>query len=645
MVRTSPEFDTPRWRVLSCLVLCLVASVAYGAETAGEAAATGLAKEILETTGVQGGLVLHLGCGDGRLTAALHAGQQYLVHGLDAEAANVEKAREYIRSRGLYGKVSVDGWTGSSKRLPYVDNLANLIVLEDSTGVPMDELIRVLAPLGVACVKKDGAGTKTLCVKPWPKEIDQWTHYLHDADGNAVAHDSVVGPPRHFQWVGSPRWSRHHDRMASLSALVSAGGRIFYIFDEGPTASIQLPPRRFLIARDAFNGTVLWKKPIPSWHTHLWPYKSGHAQLPRRLVAVGQRVYVTLGHEAPLTALDAATGQLVRTYRQSRSTEEVIASDGVLFLLVNDAPIKHQEYLIDHRCMHEERNFIADRWPWDQQKRRILAVEADSGKILWNQSHRVVPITLAADAKSVFFHDGQRIVRLDRHSGRQVWGSSPVSRKATIPTNFGPTLVVHRDVVLFSGGDRSMTALSARTGKTLWTEKHPPSGHHCPEDLLVAGGLVWSGAIAGGKDSGVFTGRDLHTGEIKGQFPPDVQTYWFHQRCYRSKATDRFLLPSRTGIEFVDFRSKHWATNHWVRGGCIYGIMPCNGLVYAPPHSCACYIDAKLNGFCALAPESPTRPSLAEVSDEDALQRGPAFGRETVHHSSFITHHSEDWPT
>ena len=40
-----------------------------------------------------------------------------------------------------------------------------------------------------------------------------------------------------------------------------------------------------LIARDAFNGTVLWKQPIPSWHNHLWPLKSGPTQLARRLVA------------------------------------------------------------------------------------------------------------------------------------------------------------------------------------------------------------------------------------------------------------------------------------------------------------------------------------------------------------------------
>ncbi|GAG15994.1 unnamed protein product, partial [marine sediment metagenome] len=256
----------------------------------------------IEATDVQGGLVVHLGCGDGKLTAALRANDSYLVHGLDSEAADVDMARDYLRSRDLYGEVSVEHWSGG--RLPYVDNLVNLIVVEDLGETAMDEVMRVLAPNGVAYVNRAGKWTKT--TKPWPDQIDEWTHYLHDATNNAVAHDTVVGPPRHLQWVGSPRWARHHDRMASLSALVSAGGRLFYIFDEGPHDSIQLPGKWRLIARDAFSGTILWKRPIDRWHPNLWPFKSGPAQPQRRLVAVGDTVFATLSLDAPLVALDAA---------------------------------------------------------------------------------------------------------------------------------------------------------------------------------------------------------------------------------------------------------------------------------------------------------------------------------------------------
>ena len=100
-------------------------------------------------------------------------------------------------------------------------------------------------------------------------------------------------------------------------------------------------------------------------------------------------------------------------------------------------------------------------------------------------------------------------------------------------------------------------------------------------------------------------------------------------------------MPSRTGIEFVDYDKEHWDINHWVRGGCLYGVMPANGLTYAPPHNCACYPEAKLYGFNALAPASETFQLPEKISDEGRLVKGPAF-EEAVEE---IVADSGDWPT
>ena len=51
------------------------------------------------------------------------------------------------------------------------------------------------------------------------------------------------------------------------------------------------------------------------------------------------------------------------------------------------------------------------------------------------------------------------------------------------------------------------------------------------------------------------------------------------------------------GIEFLDLAGDNHSRNNWGRGACQYGIMPCNGLVYAPSHACGCYMEAKLYGF------------------------------------------------
>jgi len=468
-----------------------------------------------------------------------------------------------------------------------------------------------------------------------------------------VAHDTVLGPPRRMQWVGSPRWSRHHDHTASMSALVSSGGRIFYIIDEGPTSSIRLPGKWSLVARDAFNGTILWRRPIAEWNTHMWALKSGPAHLPRRLIALGDRVYVTLGLDAPVTELDAATGKTLRTFAGSKCTAEMLALDGVLYLMINPDVMKHNEYRQKGTYVWDNTRRANSEWAWDGEKRILQAVQIETGKVLWKKQVPVAHMSLAVGGGGVLFCDGKNIVCLDKASGKQRWRSPPVITRMPMHTSFGPRLIAYKDVVLFAGGKGSMAGFDAATGERLWAGKHAPSGHQSPQDLLVVGGLVWSGAIANGKDSGIFTGRDPRTGEVVNQFAPDVNIYWFHHRCHPSKATDKFLLPSRTGIEFIDPTTKHWDVNHWVRGGCIYGIMPCNGMVYAPPHSCACYIESKQYGFNALAPERTLKQELAAATDEGRLEQGPAYeairnpksasAKATADRSAI--RNPDDWPT
>ena len=553
---------------------------------------------------------------------------------MDWHAAQVAQARATVRRAGLYGDVAVDQLHGA--RLPYIDNLVNLLVSDDLGDVPMSEVMRVLTPAGAAYIRESGRWQKI--VKRRPDNIDDWTHFLHDASGNAVAHDDVVGPPRHLQWLGSPRWSRHHDRMASMSALVSAGGRIFYIMDEGSRISIQMPPKWMLVARDAFNGTVLWKQPVKTWHNHLWPLKSGPTQLARRLVATEETVYVTLGLREPLTALDAKTGEVLHTYAGTKPTEEVLWHDGKLFALVNSGAYSTSDYEVQLNLGDQAR--VRTAYLWNEQPREIVAVDPTTTSVVWQAKSPVAPLTMAVDSASVFFHTGEKLACLDRDTGQEKWVSAAVGRRPNVTMNFGPKLLVNQGVVLFAGGDRSMRAFDAESGKPMWTAPHARGGYQSPEDLLVVGGLVWSAPTTRTRDSGVFTGRDLLTGEVKIEFPPNVDTYWFHHRCYIAKATDKFLLPSRTGVEFVDYEKQDWNINHWVRGGCLYGVMPCNGLLYAPPHNCACYPEAKLYGLNALAPASSARQLPSDVSEQRRLERGPAYSDAADAQDS-----ASDWPT
>ena len=158
---------------LACICMaCLLTASAVSADQA---------QDILDATGVQGGLVVHLGCGDGTLTAALRSNDSFFVHGLDSDADNIAKARKHIHSLGAYGPVSVEHW--DEDYLPYADNLVNMLVAENLGSIPMSEVMRVLAPHGAAYINQEGAWTTIN--KPWPDEIDEWSHFLHDAGNNA----------------------------------------------------------------------------------------------------------------------------------------------------------------------------------------------------------------------------------------------------------------------------------------------------------------------------------------------------------------------------------------------------------------------------------------------------------------------------
>jgi len=159
------------WKVSAVLIAALFSRTGTPFATAEDPSPQAAARQILDATGVQGGLIVHVGCGDGKLTAALRTNDSFMVHGLALSADDLAAARRTVHAAGTYGDVSIDLLTGD--RLPYIDNLVNLAVAEDLGRLDMKEIMRVVCPGGVAYVKQGGRWTKT--VKPRPKELDEWT--------------------------------------------------------------------------------------------------------------------------------------------------------------------------------------------------------------------------------------------------------------------------------------------------------------------------------------------------------------------------------------------------------------------------------------------------------------------------------------
>jgi len=592
-----------------------------------------LAKRILETTGVRGGIIVHLGCGDGKLTAALCAGDGYTVHGLEADPAKVARARGYVKTQsanGGYGPVSIEQFSGSL--LPYTDNLINLIVVRDAGNVPMPEIMRVLAPGGAARVRRNN-NWETI-VKPWPDNIDQWTHFLHDASNNAVADDSVVGPPESLQWLAPPLWLRSHETPSGIQAPVSAAGRIFYIFDEGVIGITdeRLPDRWSLVCRDAFNGRRLWKRPLESWGWRQWnpnrwqgkdwtTLRGGRTDVPsenqRRIVADGDRLYTTLSYRAPMSILNAATGETITTVEETRGAGEILLSDGIV--------------VVYKRRVNQ-----------DEAAPALVAVNGRTGKVLWEkQIAQIRSLALAIDNGRIIHISGKKLIARNLKDGNELWSIQP---KLTSPR----TLLTIDDVVVMQGG-KYVAAYDATDGKLLWEKnKLPPIGGGEGDDLFVIDGLVWRGIVSVNDDgkpvkkspNALMIGWGLRSGQEKKRIIVNrLRSPEHHHRCYRNKATVRYLISSYEGAEFLDLQAHNHSQNNWLRGACKYGMVPCNGMLYVPPDQCFCQPGAKLLGFTALKPAPDT--ALKDLADSKRLTKGPAYESVTATSSD----PKNDWPT
>jgi outer membrane protein assembly factor BamB len=548
------------------------------------------AHELLERTGVAGGLIVRVGWSEDKDLVDLGASPGFILHGLETDPVKIKRARAHLLSRGLYGKISVNLFDGHS--LPYAENLVNLVIVDrPQIRITRQEILRVLAPNGVALVN----GRKIQ--KPIPSDVDEWSHFEHGPENNAVAADTVVGPPRHLQWVAGPRWLRTHEEPSAISSMVTAGGRLFYTFDEGPIgiSDSRMPEKWCLMARDAFNGTQLWKIPLPQWGWQTWKseFKETFKGLDwiktsglrtknplsylRRMVADAERLYFTLGNQAPVSIIDAATGKVTATCEGSDNPQKLLLCNGVLCVQLGQA---------------------------------IVAYEASTGRELWKKELPNIGSMAAHDGSVIYHANRQQLHSLDLKTGQLLW-NSPLDVAGQLKISEGKVLSV-------TGG--AMQVFFLDTGESLWCNQPKNAGKTKAKKYrgyYIIDNTIWMGYEGDRVD--LDTGRPLPSLGVENLWSPQ-----HHHRCYPNKATTRYIIGAMEGMEFLSLQDQGHSRNNWVRGSCSLGIMPANGMSYVPPDQCFCSAGVKLlglNALCAAKTLPPIEPA------ETRLYLGPAFGK------------------
>lgn len=570
------------------------------------------AKETAETLlgfeGIREGLCVHVGSIDADFLMELARAGKYHVHGISPDEADVEAARQYIASSNLYGQVTVD--ESSLTSLPYADHLINLLIVDDFTalhdaGLSIEEVMRVLAPkssvllgnaqtnieqlvgaagFGAAQINQDGAWTQI--IRPWPQGMDEWPQMSRDAGGSSTSSDQLVQPPNSVQWVAGDAWRQE----SGSTRVISANGRIFSTYTD-----------QRVVARDAFNGLVLWERDADS----VW-------------IATEDRVFVQLEAYGNLVALDSATGETIREYPFGGTGKSwpkqlpVVYHDGVLLTggleaydaesgeLLWSSPITDEKYISESQ--------LSTYRPINQK--RVVA----DGKIF---------LTLSETSE---------FTCLDLQTGEELW---------RVPSQ-GDRLISYADGVLLTQYseqnvvDVFNAAYSATNGQFLWRYDYRRVWHggH-PYNALFLDGLVW--VLASIEKEGVdysdeaqeWRGLNLADGEIVRRIDwEDTKHY-----CFEDRATDQYIMAG--GMDFLDVRTGEHYKFMGGKGGCRTGFLPANGLVYKPESICQCY--SQVRGFSSFsANASVTNPQSASSA---VIERRLGNGQPSAEAPS-----AGDWP-
>ncbi len=592
------------WRASLLVVLLVVGwpvALAVAAEPTGSAA---FADETLVSSGVAGGLCVFVGGNDVAAAAEFAADGRFLVHILEPESALADAAIRAIRARGIYGQVWAEHYAGT--RLPYAENLVNLLVVDDlvRTDIPPAEIMRVLCPGGVAYVGQSkaaaglpakasamaGRGGKPLdaaslkrrladagiagaeiiersgiwaCFqKPRPPEMDDWGQPRHGPDGNAVSGDTLVGPPARVRWVSGP--------MQEVSNIVTAGGRFYHAG---------------LIARDAYNGLRLWDcKLTPT------PVRLGYPAMAVKgsvlPVATRDRLYVVT--DGKLQALDGASGKAVSAYPDAGTPTEVLCIDQMLVTCDAGA---------------------------------VRAVGAESTRLVWSRD-ALLPAGLVAGDGGVYFYEGEgasrAVVKLDLATGKPAWRQDkyPWAAKARRLSYSRGLLVCEVSTFTNDRPGNGIHVLDARDGRELWQRLYEPGQNHYQQGrALQAASRMWI------LTNGLWEGLDPANGTTQVSYRAGPN------HCFPPVATRRFLLGEE--MSFTDMATGAVVANRITKGACgrEAGLIPANGLVYAAPKHCSCY--PMLKCFTALAPAKPGQSAVARAPApaDFACERGPAYGK------------------
>jgi len=594
-------------------LVSLACGLLSGELFAGAKSPDELARTLLERGGVERGVCAIFGsqvATEGEsLPIALARASKLVVHVRDPRAAVVGRLQAQAEEAG-FGIQRVIIEKGPANKLPYVENLADLIIVMNMTDdgwdtPPVAEIVRALRPDGVALLgpahpsvgfteaslaKKvgkagrveswtDSTGTWLQLTKSPLEGVDEWTHWERAPDNNPVSTDQVIKAPYMTQFLAEPFY------IGMPSVTTAAGGRTFLAIGHIAHHKREWDTLYKLIARNGYNGTVLWTRKLPD----------GYLVHRSAFIATKDTFHMIDGNGCLL--LDSRTGKEKGHIRIPGVTGEwkwMALKDGVLFVLAGKKGPGTQATKGDR---------IDGGWSWQDlsvgyyTKPRIpfgfgttlAAYDVAEKRRLWLQKEEnpVDSRAMAMVDDNVFLFAPQQHLRgLSAKTGDVLWTNSDAEvlglieepgRDLTSTPGFRTaclTVATPKALIIQGQTRMNVVAVSTKDGSHLWTKKKVTNN---PNAIYVDGNV-----ILGVGPEGHHVVLDPESGDV-------LETLGFRKAaCTRLTASpDSFFCRGEGTLRF-DRRYKKALIDGAARPACTDGAMATNGLLYVGPWQCDC---------------------------------------------------------
>lgn len=420
------------------------------------------------------------------LVEKLAQASKYQIVGVIESVAELEAARTRLDQAGLYG-IRTTLLAGAWHEQSFSDYLFNVVIWEkkmkpDKMSALSADLFRIVSPSGgrILLSKRNARQVAEVLLNAHPNELKliegddywvlerqklpgsgEWTHLYANPANTASTTDKYASDTVRSLWFGQPGPREMSDRHHRAASPLFKDGILFIPGDNG------------VLAADAYNGTLLWKKDIPHFRRIKISRDAGN-------VAVGEDGLFAVADNF-CYMLDGVTGKekkLIRVPQLGYGSEDAhwgyLATEGdVLFGSGRKPAAIFNRY---------------SRLDWSEYSRLVTSdflfgINIETGKKIWSYKGGVILTgSICVGDDKLFFVESHHPEALNDDDG-------------LIPFN---TLKQ----------DMKVVAIDALTGEVIWTKtydfaiiEHILYGSYADGFLVMAGsgnvnGSLWYGNYA-----------------------------------------------------------------------------------------------------------------------------------------------------